>query len=118
MNNKKLSRWLKRFVQCIFAIPLLTTWAASAAPPAPPEITLHIVGGLASGNRYSKLERPFWVSELPKLSGGRFAAEVVPYDRAGVPGQEMLRMMQLGVIPFGTALFSNIAAGSAGVERA
>lgn len=84
--------------------------AISDAAHNPTTTTLRIVGGLASGNRYARLERPFWVSELPKLSGGKFAAEIVPFDRAGVPGPEMLRMMQLGVIPFGTALFSHMAA--------
>lgn len=110
MDQKILSRWLTRFVHGATSISLLTSVAAWAAPPAAPEVTLRIVGGLATGNRYSKLERPFWVSELPKLSGGKFAAEIVPFDQAGVPAQEMLRMMQLGVIPFGTALVSNIAA--------
>jgi len=90
------------------ALPLAPVHAAHAGHEA--TVTLRIVGGLASGNRYARLERPFWVNELPKLSGGKFAAEIVPFDRAGVPGPEMLRMMQLGVIPFGTALFSHMAA--------
>ena len=121
MSNKKLDKWLWWIIGCVAAIPFWSAYAAlpatSAAPAAPataaaatPVVTLRIVGGLASGNRYSKLERPFWVTELSKLSGGKFTAEIVPFDRAGVPGQEMLRMAQLGVIPFGTVLSSNMAA--------
>ena len=106
MGNKKSRNWLSRLVWCIAAVPFLASGAAWSAP----EVTLRIVGGLATGNRYAKLERPFWVTELPKLSGGKFTAEIVPFDRAGVPGPEMLRMMQLGVIPFGTALLGSIAA--------
>ena len=30
----------------------------------------------------------------------------MPFDRAGIRGQDMLRLMQLGVVPFGTALLS------------
>ncbi len=126
MGNKKSSQrlpWCSLLLasmsvllaaQAMLIVPTVATAAparvaATAAPP-PPSVRLRVVGGLGSGNRYSKLERPFWVAELPRLSGGKFMADIVPFDRAGVPPQEMLRMMQLGVIPFGTALFSNMAA--------
>ncbi len=88
---------------------------ANAAPDegnkatARPLQTLRIVGGLAGAGRYSQLERPFWTVELAQLSGGKFAADMVPFDRAGVPGQDLLRMIQLGVIPFGTTLLSQMA---------
>ena len=70
---------------------------------------LRIVGGLASLNQYTRHEEPFWSKELARLSGGKFSAEIVPFDRAGVPGQDMLRFMQLGVVTFGTAQLSRIA---------
>lgn len=65
---------------------------------------LRIVGGLAGVNQYTRQEEPFWTQELPKLTGGKVSAEIVPFDRAGIRGPEMLRLMQLGVVPFGTAL--------------
>jgi TRAP-type C4-dicarboxylate transport system substrate-binding protein len=74
-----------------------------------PRQTLRIVGGLAGLNQYTQNEEPFWRKELVQLSGGKYAAEIVPFDRAGVPGPEMLRLMQYGVVPFGTALVSNIS---------
>src|SRR6185369_5799775 len=37
-------------------------------------------------------------------------ANIVPFDRAGIRGQDMLRLMQLGVVPFGTALLSQSSA--------
>ena len=101
--------FLRRFLTLVIPIFGFSFSPLAAAQAATPVTTLRIVGGLASGNRYSKLERPFWVSELSKLSGGKFTAEIVPFDRAGVPGPDMLRMMQLGVIPFGTALLSQMA---------
>ena len=63
---------------------------------------LRIVGGLANVNQYTRHEQPFWTQQLPLLTGGRLTAEIVPFDRAGIRGQEMLRLMQLGVVPFGT----------------
>jgi TRAP-type C4-dicarboxylate transport system substrate-binding protein len=84
--------------------------SAAAQVAAEPLGRLRVVGGLGAATRYSRLEEPFWTAQLSKLSGGRFSAEIVPFDRAGVPGQDMLRLIQLGVVQFGTALFSNIAA--------
>ena len=83
--------------------------SAAAMAQTKPLQTLRIVGGIATGNRFARIERPFWTTELAKLSGGKFSADIVPFDRAGVSGQDMLRMMQLGVIPFGTALVSHMA---------
>jgi len=71
---------------------------------------LRIVGGLAGVNQYTRQEEPFWSRELGKLTGGKVTAEIVPFDRAGIRAQEMLRLMQLGVVPFGTALLGLTAA--------
>jgi TRAP-type C4-dicarboxylate transport system substrate-binding protein len=86
--------------------------ACLAAPPATAQtpVRLRIVGGLASLNQYTRHEEPFWTSELPRLTQGRASAEIVPFDRAGIRGQEMLRLVQLGAVPFGTALLSASAA--------
>ena len=83
--------------------------AQTANAPAAAQ-KLRIVGGLAGLNQYTRNEEPFWTKELPRLTQGRYSAEIAPFDRAGVPGTEMLRLIQLGVVPFGTALLSNISA--------
>lgn len=84
--------------------------AAAHAKPPPPAYHLRVVGGLADLSQYTRREEPFWSKELARISGGRYTAEIVPFDRAGVPGTEMLRLMQLGVVPFGTALMSSFSA--------
>lgn len=61
-------------------------------------------------NQYMRNEEPFWTKELTRLSAGRFDASIVPFDRAGVPGGDMLRMIQLGVVPFGTVLMTSLSA--------
>ncbi len=76
-------------------------------PGAP--IRLRVVGGLGGISQYTRFEQPFWTTELPRLSGGRLSADIVPFDRAGIPGVEMLRLLQLGVVPFGTALMSSFS---------
>jgi TRAP-type C4-dicarboxylate transport system substrate-binding protein len=72
-------------------------------------VSLKIVGGLASVSQYERLERPFWENRIRELSGGRITAEIHPYDRSGLPGPEMLQLMRLGVVPFGTALLAVVA---------
>ena len=99
------------FLQLVFAIAAAcgagTAWSQAATAPVQ---TLRIVGGLASMHQYTRNEEPFWSKELVRLSAGKYTAEIVPFDRAGVPGAEMLRLMQYGVVPFGTALLSNVSA--------
>lgn len=79
--------------------------AGAAAPP----LRLRIVGGLGSLNQYTRHEAPFWTQRLSQLSGGRFVADIVPFDRAGIRGQELLSMVRLGTVPFGTLLLSQAA---------
>ena len=91
----------------VSAAALFLAWGSTAATAqTAPVVQLQIVGGLASLNQFTRHEEPFWTQELARLSGGKFDADIVPFDRAGVPGADMLRMMQLGVVPFGTMLLS------------
>ena len=100
-------RW-RAAVRGVYAAALLhgaaLTSAAQAPAPAPQH--LRIVGGLAGVNQYTRHEEPFWSRELARLSGGRATAEIVPFDRAGIRGQEMLRLVQVGAVPFGTSLLN------------
>ena len=65
---------------------------------------LRIVGGVSGMHQYLRHEEPFWTRELQRLSNGRLTAEIVPFDRAGIEPQEMLRLSALGTISFGTSL--------------
>ena len=81
--------------------------SAASAPGASAAVTrLHIVGGLANVKQYTQHEAPFWTQRLGALTQGQVQAEIVPFDRAGIRGQNMLRLLKLGVVPFGTALLS------------
>jgi TRAP-type C4-dicarboxylate transport system substrate-binding protein len=87
------------------ALSLQVLPCAAQATPQPVQ-HLRIVGGLASVNQYTRHEEPFWTRELARLSGGRATAEIVPFDRAGIRGQEVMRLVQLGALPFGTAILN------------
>lgn len=107
-SNALVPRLLRRAALLCVA---LGAWVClqAAEPPAggAKGYKLRVVGGLAGVNQYTRQEEPFWNKELSRLSGGKFQAEIVPFDQAGVPGNEMLRLLQLGVVPFGTTLMSS-----------
>ncbi len=120
LDHQRTSHW-RRFVAGCFThltALLLGCALASASAQTPPTQKLRIVGGLAGINQYVQHEEPFWAHQLSELSQGRFTAEIVPFDRAGVPAQDMLRLMQMGVIPFGTAQISRVAAQDAAFSAA
>lgn len=94
----------------------LRAWGAGAlavvlsATGAAAEATrLKIVGGLAGIAQYRQYEEPFWTKRIEEISGGRLTASIVPFDRSGLRGQDMLQLMKLGVVPFGTALVAVVA---------
>lgn len=110
MNPTKLRR-AGVLHPCLVWLTALVLWAGSVPSPVRAQAStaplhLRIVGGLAGVNQYTRHEEPFWTIELPRLSGGRVSAEIVPFDRAGIRGQEVLRLVKLGAVPFGTALLS------------
>jgi TRAP-type C4-dicarboxylate transport system substrate-binding protein len=89
----------------------------SPPPASPPQAVLSagaaaavtklaVVGGLAGVRLYEDHERAFWRETLPRLTGGRLQADIVPFDSSGIRGQDMLHLMRLGVVPFGTLLLS------------
>jgi TRAP-type C4-dicarboxylate transport system substrate-binding protein len=80
--------------------------SATAAEPAPPALHLRIVGGLGSLKVFTQHEKPFWETDLARLSGGRYTAEIAPFDRAGIRSQEALTLVQLGAVPFATVQVS------------
>ena len=96
------------------AVALAAVLPAVVAPPAAAQVDapvrLRVVGGLGQLPQYTRHELPFWTQELPRLSGGRARADIVAFDAAGIAGSEMLRLMQIGAVPFGTALLPLVAA--------
>ena len=102
---------LRLLIGALLGTVLLAAVTLSAqAQTQPAAQKLRIVGGFAGVNQFVRNEEPFWAKELSRLSGGKYTADIVAFDRAGVPGADMLQLMQLGVIPFGTALLSSSAA--------
>jgi TRAP-type C4-dicarboxylate transport system substrate-binding protein len=96
----RLVRWLTSVLVATLAI------ARPAAAADEAQMTLRVVGGLGELNQFTRHEAPFWTRDLARLSKGRYTAQIVPFDRAGIRGQELLSMVRLGTVPFGTLLVS------------
>jgi TRAP-type C4-dicarboxylate transport system substrate-binding protein len=100
----------RSWVAMVIAATLALTVASLAVQAqTEPPVRLRVVGGLGKLNQYTRHELPFWTLELPRLSGGRVSADIVPFDQAGLSGNEMLRLMQIGAVRFGTALLPLVA---------
>jgi TRAP-type C4-dicarboxylate transport system substrate-binding protein len=85
---------------------LLALLAVGAAQFRAEPIRIEVVGGLGGVAQYTRHEAPFWTTRVPALTGGRLRAEITPFDRRGIRGQEVLPLMRLGVVPFGTVLLT------------
>jgi TRAP-type C4-dicarboxylate transport system substrate-binding protein len=103
------SRFLAGASLCV-ALSLIPAAVAHAQPSSDGKIRLSIVGGLANVTQFAKFERPFWENEITQRSNGRIIATIRPFDGGGLRGQEMLQLMRLGVVPFGTVLLSLVSA--------
>jgi TRAP-type C4-dicarboxylate transport system substrate-binding protein len=100
-------RWCGSFA----FVAIILLGAAAHGADAPGEVTrLKVVGGLADVTQFTKFERPFWQTEVPKITHGKVVADIYPFDQSGFAGPEMLQLMRLGVVPFGTALLAQVAA--------
>jgi len=97
-----------RALAACLAAALLSPPAPQAAEATQEPVTLKVVGGLAGVSQYTRYEEPFW-RHIGELTGGRLRAEIAPFDRAGFRAEEMLPLMRLGVVPFGTALIAVVS---------
>lgn len=107
MLRSALRRCLPLLLLPVLAALAATVAAAQQAQQEP--LRLKIVGGLADVSQYVRYEEPFWRQRIPEASGGRIQAEIAPFDRSGIRAQEMLALMRLGVVPFGTALLAVVS---------
>ena len=103
----RLSRLLPlRAVHALRAVAALLLGLACGSHPGRAEdaapIRIKVAGGLADVGQYLRHEQPFWTRRVPEITAGRVQAEIAPFDRSGIRGQEMLPLMRLGVLPFGT----------------
>ncbi|MBL6458333.1 TRAP transporter substrate-binding protein DctP [Belnapia sp. T6] len=74
------------------------------ALPAAAENPLHlrVISGFFGPRQFRTLEQPFWLQEVPALTGGRAAAALQIGSSLGLASEQMLTVMRNGVVSFGT----------------
>lgn len=112
-GTRRARSWSSGAAGVAFCALLVSGWVstaqtAAAAEPGTPPIKLRIVGGLAGVSQYTRFEEPFWQKGLATLTEGRASAEIVPFNKAGIRTHESMRLIQLGVVPFGTVLMAGV----------
>ena len=95
-------RWFT--AKLILSLSILCAVDSAWAQPA--VIELDVIGGLAGVSQYEKFEEPFWSTNVPVITGGRVQAHIVPSERSGVRGQDVLQLLRLGVVSFGNVLLA------------
>ncbi len=98
-------RFWTRWLQALLLIAALAPGQAKAEEP----LRLKVIGGLADVSQYVRYEEPFWRRRLAELTDGKVVGEIAAFDRAGFRAEEMLQLMRLGVVPFGTALLAVVS---------
>lgn len=106
-RRARLLPWLRRVRTGLLAVAGTALVLGGAHAQNPP-MQLKVVGGLGNVAQFREFEEPFWRNELPRLTQGKVRADIVAFDKAGIRAHEAMRLIQLGVVPFGTALLTAI----------
>jgi TRAP-type C4-dicarboxylate transport system substrate-binding protein len=107
MNSAKLLLKAVGLAACVTAMLIL---GASGTGQAQASLELNVVGGLAGVQQYDAHEAPFWTRRVQEITAGQVHAQIVPFDRSGIRGQEVLQLLRLGVVSFGNVLLGLAAA--------
>ncbi|MDX2104053.1 MAG: TRAP transporter substrate-binding protein DctP [Alphaproteobacteria bacterium] len=91
----------------------LTLALAPATAQEMPRTHLKVVGAWGNLSQYRNFEQPFWTRELGERSRGAVTAEITPFNEMGLKGQEIFRLMRLGVIDFGSTVLGYVAGDDA-----
>ncbi len=96
--------WLTPILAVVTTSVSLTVGASLLQAQETNPVDIKVIGGLGSLKLYNQHEKPFWQDTITKISQGRIKATIHPFDKSGLRGEDMLQLMRMGVVPFGTAL--------------
>ncbi|MFZ4806555.1 MAG: TRAP transporter substrate-binding protein [Hyphomicrobiaceae bacterium] len=110
VSAARRSIWLRGLICLgVAAVTLVAPVPLASGSTAIEPVHIKVVGGLGGVKQYQEIEQPFWSQKIRELSGGRITASIHSFDRSGLRGQEMLQLIRLGVVPFGTAILSLVS---------
>jgi len=71
-----------------------------------------VLGSFSNLNMSRSVERPFWTQRIPERSRNQISADFTTIDQMNLQGTEILRLIRLGVIDFGSGNVSYMAGDS------
>ncbi len=87
--------------------------AAPALAADLPATELNVVGTWSNLSQYKNFEKPFWEEHIPEASGGAVSVTVQGFNDMGLKGNEVVRLMEQGVVDFGSTVLGYLAADDA-----
>ncbi len=94
------------FLGLALAVSVGTPDAAAQELPRT-HLKVHGMWSSLSGDKL--VMRPFWTKHVQKASGGKITADYTTFDQLGLKGGEILRLLKLGVLDFGSGNHSQMA---------
>ncbi len=94
----------------------VTAFVGGAALAEIPGHAFKVVGTWGNLASWQDLEQPFWADKLPAASGGKLTGEAIPITEAGLKGNEVMRLLNLGVFEVAHGLGSYVAAENPAIE--
>lgn len=103
-------RSCEKLKRALYAFPLAAAMSAvlidTAHAQSLPRTHLKVVGAWDYLSQYRNFEEPFWSRTISEQSQGQVTAEITPFNQIGLKGTEIIRLMKLGVVDFGTSVLA------------
>lgn len=113
-------RWTKRLIIFIFSLTfgaLGLSWQPNAVVAQElPRTHLKVLTGNTFMPAYEQSEKPFWTQTIPEHSNGQVTTDITSLNEMGLRGPEVMRLMKLGVIDFGTTIIGYLAGDDPAAE--
>lgn len=93
-------------------------WFSVGAGSRYPKTHLKVIGAWGSLTQYRNFERPFWESRIRDRSKGGITADIAPFNDAGIKANDVLGLLKVGAIDFGSVVLGYLAADDARNEAA
>lgn len=96
----------------VAAIAIAAAMPATLSAQELQRANFKVLGSFSNLNMSRSVERPFWTQTIPERSRGQVSADFTTMDQMNLQGTEILRLIRLGVIDFGSGNVSYMAGDS------
>ena len=102
---------MKKIASAFFGLALaVSVGMPDAGAQTLTRTNLKVLGMFSTLSADKVAMRPFWTEHMPKVSRGRVTADYTTYDQMGLKGSEVLRLLKLGVLDFGSGNLAVVSA--------